>query len=68
MAFFLFTWSLLVLVQESALTRTRSPSRSARFANEPPSGQLKLNSSDVDEFVHKLITAVAGLFPGPYYS
>lgn len=38
-----------------------------RWANEPPSGHLALNSSVVDAFVTELITETAKLFAGPYF-
>ncbi|CAO1631360.1 unnamed protein product [Sympodiomycopsis kandeliae] len=38
------------------------------YGNEPPTGQLKIGSSKVDEYIKKLLTATLKLLPGPYFS
>lgn len=37
------------------------------WANEPPSGQLALNNSDVNEYVTELISQVTKMFDSPYF-
>lgn len=38
------------------------------YANEPPPGSLKLNDAAVSKYVDGLLTEVASLFPGKYFS
>jgi len=40
----------------------------ATYANEPPAGQLRLASTNTTNFTASLLTSVATLFPGPYFS
>lgn len=40
----------------------------ASYANEPPSGQLRIASPDTINFTTSLLTNIAGLFPGNYFS